>query len=134
MLQSLRDGLSRRKWLAGLFLAPIVLIFSFWGGSNQLGSGNAGRDDAGVVDGEKIPANEAVEAWQETQKRWSQQFGTEVPADQRVRMQDNILDNLVMRKVMQQRMDQENYRVGEQRILAEIEKIPAFRNEQGNYD
>jgi peptidyl-prolyl cis-trans isomerase D len=134
MLQSLRDGLSRRKWLAGLFLAPIVLIFSFWGGSNQLGNGNAGRDDAGVVDGEKIPANEAVEAWQDTQKRWSQQFGTEVPADQRVRMQDNILDNLIMRKVMQRRMDDENYRVSEQRILTEIEKIPAFRNEQGNYD
>jgi peptidyl-prolyl cis-trans isomerase D len=134
MLQSLRDGLSRRKWLAWVFLLPIAAIFTFWGGSNQLGNGNAGRDDAGVVDGEKIPASEAVEAWNETQKRWSQQYGTEVPVEQRARMQDDILDSLVMRRVIQRRMEAENFRVSEQRILSEIEKIPAFRNEQGHYD
>jgi len=134
MLQSLRDGLSRHKWLAWLALAPIAAIFTFWGGSNQLGGGNAGRQDAAVIDGEKIPASEAVQAWNDMQKRWSQQYGTEVPDDQRARIQDNILDNLVMRTVMQRRMDAENYRVSEQRILSEIEKIPAFRNEQGNYD
>lgn len=134
MLQRTRDFLHRHPWFAWLALAPIAGIFAFSIGSNQLGNGSAGREDAAVVNGEKIPGSEAAQAWSEMQKRWSQQFGTEVPADQRARMQDNILDNLVMRKVMQQRMQDENFRVSEQRILAEIEKIPAFRNEEGNYD
>src|SRR4051812_19822899 len=113
MLQSLRDGLGRRKWLAWVFLLPIAAIFTFWGGSNHLDLNNAGRQDAAVVDGEKIPASDAVEAWNDTQKRWSQQVGTEVPAEQRARIQDDILDSLVMRKVMQLRMNDENYRVSE---------------------
>lgn len=134
MLQRIRDRLHGSKWLAWAALAPIAATFMIWGGSNSLDFSNAGREDAAVVDGEKIPATDAVEAWSDTQQRWSQQFGTEVPAEQRARIQENILDNLVMRKVMQRRMDEENFRVSEQRILSEIEKIPAFRNEDGKYD
>ena len=36
MLLRIRDGLQRRKWLAWFALAPIALIFMFWGGSNSL--------------------------------------------------------------------------------------------------
>src|SRR5690349_8248278 len=105
MLQRIRDGLHGRKWLAWLALAPIAGIFIVWGGSNSLDRNGATREDAAKVNGETIPAQEATKAWNDTQRRWAQQVGTEIPADQRARMQDNILDQLVLEKVLQQRLD-----------------------------
>src|SRR5215510_10004126 len=113
MLQRIRDGLHGRKWLAWLALFPIAAIFVFWGGSSSLDFTGASNRDAAEVDGEKIPASEATKAWSETQARWSQQFGAEIPAEQRVRIQDNILDQLVLQKLLENRLDKQNFHVSE---------------------
>ena len=81
MLQRIRDGLHGRKWLAWLALAPIAGIFIVWGGSNSFDHSGGARQDAGKVNGETIPAQEAAKAWTDTQRRWSQQFATEIPAE-----------------------------------------------------
>ena len=47
---------------------------------------------AAEVNGEEIPATEATQAWSDTQARWSRQFGTDIPHEQRVAMQANILE------------------------------------------
>ena len=133
MLQRIRDGLHTHKWLAWLALLPIALIFSFWGGSRN-DTGGTSREDAAKVNGETIPATEAAKAWSDTQARWSQQFGTEIPAAQRAKIQDNILDNLVLRKLIEQRLDDANYRVSTAKVLAEFEKIPSFKGADGKYD
>ncbi len=93
----------------------------------------AANTDAAKVDGEAIPASEASKAWSDTQARWSQQFGTEIPEDQRVRIQENILDNLVLSKLLDMRLDEQKFAVSEAKILAEIQQVPAFQNE-GKYD
>jgi peptidyl-prolyl cis-trans isomerase D len=134
MLQSLRDGLNRRKWLAWFALAPIALIFTFWGGSNSLDFNGTSRQDAAVVNGDKIPATEATKAWSETQARWSQQFGTEIPVEQRARIQDNILEQLVLQKLLEKRLDDEHFQVSEGRVLTEIQNVPAFKGADGKYD
>jgi peptidyl-prolyl cis-trans isomerase D len=134
MLQRIRDGLHGRKWLAWLALLPIGLIFAFWGGSNTLDHSGAARQDAAEVDGEKIPANEATKEWSQAQARWAQQTTEDMPADQRIRIQANILDGLVERKLLDQRFANQNYRVGDARVLSEIEKIPAFKGADGKYD
>jgi hypothetical protein len=120
MLQRIRDGLHGRKWLAWLALFPIAAIFVFWGGSSSLDFSGSTRQDAAVVNGEKIPANDATKAWSETQARWAQQFGTDIPTEQRARIQDNILDQLVLQKLLENRLDAQHYRVSEQRVLTEI--------------
>lgn len=134
MLQSIRDGLHNKKWLAWLALFPIAAIFIFWGGSNSLDFSGTSSQDAVVVDGEKVPATEATKAWSETQARWSQQFGSEIPAEQRARIQDNILDQLVLQKLLENRLDKQNFHVSEQRVLTAIQNIPAFKGADGRYD
>ena len=134
MLQRIRDGLHGRKWLAWLALFPIALIFVFWGGSNSLDLSGAGQDDAAEVDGEKIPAEEATRAWSEAQANWSRQFGMEIPAEQRARMQENIIEGLVRQKLIETRLEEERFRVSDARVLAEFEKIPAFKGSDGKYD
>jgi peptidyl-prolyl cis-trans isomerase D len=134
MLQQIRDGLHTRKWLAWLALFPIALIFVFWGGSNTLDFSGVSGQDAAKVDGEKIPATEATKAWSDTQARWSQQFGTEIPEEQRARIQDNILESLVMQKLLELRLDNEHFRVSDARVLSEIQKNPSFKGADGNFD
>jgi peptidyl-prolyl cis-trans isomerase D len=134
MLQRIRDGLQGQKWLAAVVLGAVGLTFVFWGGTSSLDFSGAGGRDAAKVDGESIPAESATRAWSDTQSRWSQQFGTEIPADQRERMQDNILEDLVRQKLIEDRLEQERYRVSEARVLGEFQKIPAFRGADGKFD
>jgi peptidyl-prolyl cis-trans isomerase D len=49
-------------------------------------------------------------------------------------MQDKILEQLVVEKVLQQRLDDEHYRVGEQRVLTELQNFPPFKGQDGRYD
>jgi peptidyl-prolyl cis-trans isomerase D len=134
MLQRIRDGLHNKKWLAWLALFPIAAIFIFWGGSNSLDFNGTSRQDAAIVDGDKIPATEATKAWSQTQARWSQQFGTDIPPEQRARIQDSILEQLVLQKLLENRLDEEHFHVSEARVLAEIQNIPAFKGADGKYD
>jgi peptidyl-prolyl cis-trans isomerase D len=133
MLQRIRDGLQGQKWLAWLILGLIGATFVFWGGSSSLDFSGFAKTEAAKVDGEVIPATEAMKAWSDTQARWSQQFGTEIPDDQRVRIQENILENLVLSKLLDTRLEEHKYAVGEAKVLAEIQRVPAFQNE-GRYD
>ena len=134
MLQRIRDGLHGRKWLAWFALAPIALIFTFWGGSNSLDFNGVSNTTAAEVDGVKIPAIEATRAWNDTQARWAQQFGTDIPAERRVALQQNILDSLVLRKLIEKRLADEHYRVSNATVLAEFQNIPQFHGPDGKFD
>jgi peptidyl-prolyl cis-trans isomerase D len=133
MLQRIRDGLQGQKWAAWLILGAIGATFVFWGGSSSFDFTGVANTEAAKVEGEVIPATEASKAWSDTQARWSQQFGTDIPDDQRVRIQENILENLVLTKLLDIRLGKFNYAVSETKVLAEIQRVPAFQNE-GKYD
>ena len=134
MLQRIRDGLQGQKWLAWIILGAIGLTFVFWGGSGALDPGGGATQGAASVDGEDIPAFEATRAWSETQNRWATQVGTDMTDEQRVRFQEGIIDNLVLRKVIETRLRDGNYRVSEQAVLGEFQNIPAFQGADGKYD
>jgi len=134
MLQRIRDGLQGQRWLAWGVLGAIGLTFIFWGGSGALDFTNMASRSAAKVDGEEIPANEATKAWSDTQMRWSQQFGTEIPEAQRARIQDNILDNLVLQRLLKMRLEGEFYRVSDGRVLGEFQNVPAFKGPDGKFD
>src|SRR6187549_3319368 len=133
MLQRIRDGLSGQKWLAWIILGAVGATFVFWGGSNSLDFTGVGKQTAAEVDGVEIPASEAARAWSDTQARWSRQFGTDIPPEQRVAMQQNILDNLVLRKLIEKRLEDAHYRVSEAAVLDRVHSIPQFQID-GKYD
>jgi peptidyl-prolyl cis-trans isomerase D len=133
MLLRIRDGLQRQKWLGWTILGLIGATFVFWGGSSSLDFTGMTNTEAAKVDGEVIPASEASKAWSDTQSRWSQQFGTEIPEDQRIRIQENILENLVLSKLLDMRLDGQKFAVSEAKVIAEVQQVPAFQNE-GKYD
>jgi hypothetical protein len=124
MLQRIRDGLQASKAITWVILGAIGLTFVFWGGSGALDLGGGATQGAATVDGEDIPAFEATRAWSETQNRWATQVGTEMTDEQRKNFQQGIIDSLVMRKVIESRLRDGNYRVSEQTVLGEFQNIP----------
>jgi peptidyl-prolyl cis-trans isomerase D len=123
-----------RKWIAWLALAPIAAIFVFWGGSNTLDFSGVSKQDAAEVDGTKIPATKATKMWAMAQRQWSQQVGTDIPDEQRTRMQENILDQLVVEQILDNRFAKAHFRVSDARVLSEFERQPAFKGADGKYD
>src|SRR3954468_10528366 len=101
MLLRIHDVMQGQKGLAWVVLGAIGATFVFWGGSNSLDFNGVSNTTAAEVDGTEIPASEATRAWSDTQARWSQQFGTDIPPEQRVAIQQNILDGLVLRKLVE---------------------------------
>jgi peptidyl-prolyl cis-trans isomerase D len=134
MLQRIRDGLQGQKWFAWVVLGLIGLTFVFWGGTGALDFTGMTSNNAAKVDGAEIPASEATKAWSETQMRWSQQFGTEIPEEQRARIQDNILENLVLQKLLQVRLEESWFRVSDGRVMGEMQNVPAFKGSDGKFD
>ena len=136
MLQRIRDGLQGQKWLAWLVLGAIGLTFVFWGGSGALDfSGMSNTDRRRSRRRSRFPPSEATQAWSDTQARWSRQFGTEIPDEQRVAIQKNILDDLVLRKLVEKRLD--DAALPRERCHAcsrEFQKIPQFQGPDGKFD
>jgi peptidyl-prolyl cis-trans isomerase D len=134
MLQRIRDRLQGQKWLAWVVLGAIGATFIFWGGTNSLDFNGTSKNDAAKVDGEEIPASQAAQAWGELQNRWATQYGTDIPADQKVKMQDGILDQLVMQKLIKNRLHDQHYRVSEAQVLAEFQNYSVFKGVDGKFD
>jgi peptidyl-prolyl cis-trans isomerase D len=134
MLQRIRDGLQGSKVITWAILGAIALTFVFWGGSGALDPGSSNTTGAARVDDEEIPAFEATRAWSEAQNRWATQVGTEMTAEQRAKFQEGIIDNLVLRKVIETRLRDGDYRVSDKLVLAEFQNIPAFQDADGKYD
>jgi peptidyl-prolyl cis-trans isomerase D len=134
MLQRIRDGLQGQKWLAWVLLGAIGLTFVLWGGAGSLDFSGVTKNTAAEVDGIDIPASEATRAWSEMQARWSRQFGTDIPAEQRVAMQKNIIDGLVLRRLIERRLQDAHYRVSDATVLAEFQNVPQFHGPDGKFD
>jgi peptidyl-prolyl cis-trans isomerase D len=134
MLQRLRDGLQGQKWLAWLVLGAIGATFVFWGGTNSLDFNGTSKNEAAKVNGDEIPAEQARQQWAETQNRWAQQFNADIPADQAAKMQDDILDQLILQKLITSRLHDQKYRVSDAKVLAEVQGISAFKGADGKFD
>jgi peptidyl-prolyl cis-trans isomerase D len=134
MLQRIRDGLQGQKWLAWLVLGAIGLTFVFWGGSGALDFSGMSTRTAAEVDGVEIPAEEATRAWSEAQADWSRQFGTDIPSERRTAIQQSILDRLVMRSLVEKRLDDSHFRVSNATVLSQLQNISAFHGPDGKYD
>jgi len=114
MLQTIRDKIS--GWFAAVFLGAVALVFIFWGIDFQAGA----IPDAARVNGEKIPADAMLRAWQERQSQLQQMLRAELPADLVKSQQAALLDERIRTTLLTQRTKEMGYRVSDEEVAQTI--------------
>jgi peptidyl-prolyl cis-trans isomerase D len=133
MLQSIRDGLHRHKWLGYVVLGALALVFAAWGAYGIVNLNIDNANYAAEADGQKISIQQARSAWGQQEARLQQSFGAQdIPATLRERFQDQVLEGLIRDALMTQRTHDLGYRVTETDVQDAIRNEPAFQIE-GKY-
>ena len=133
MLQKIGDSLKGKKILPWLILAPLALIFAFWGATGMVSMDFLGAQTwAAKVNGKQVPLQEANDVWRNQQSQWQQQFGTDIPDDVRAELQEGVLERLIRARIVGDRSQDGGYRVSAERVQQEILSEPAFQVE-GKY-
>src|SRR6185437_14071202 len=96
MLQSIRDGLHRHKWLGYVVLGALALVFAAWGAYGIVNLNVDNANYAAEASGQKISIQQARNAWGREEAQMQQRFGSaELPAVLRSRFQDQVLERLI---------------------------------------
>jgi peptidyl-prolyl cis-trans isomerase D len=121
MLQTIRDKIT--GVVATFFLGAIAVVFVFWGIDFKSGA----QDFAAKVDGESIPVQSLVQAWQQRQRQLQQMLRDELPEDLKKQQQQALLDQLVRQTLLAQRAERAGYRVTDQALARRVMEHPAFQ-------
>jgi len=132
MLQSIRDKLESQKWLTYVVLGLLALIFAAWGAYGLVNFNAGGTSYAAEAGGQKIPAEQARNAWLNQQTQYQQQLGREIPPDMKARMQDQLLEQMIRQSLLTERSKELGYRVSDAEIMKAVREEPAFQIE-GQY-
>jgi len=97
------------------------------GSTPGAGTSHAAGRYAATVNGDEIPMLEFREAYQAQLLRQQEAFQGELPAPLQEQLQRNVLEGLVQQKVLAQFIDDEGYRVDDQRVAAFVRNQPAFQ-------
>ena len=128
MLQKIGDSLKGKKILPWLILAPLALIFAFWGATGMVSMDFLGAQTwAAKVNGKQVPLQEANDVWRNQQSQWQQQFGTDIPDNVRAELQEGVLERLIRARLVGDRSQDGGYRVSAERVQQEILSEPAFQ-------
>jgi peptidyl-prolyl cis-trans isomerase D len=127
MLQSIGDALKGKKIFAWLILIPLVVVFAIWGATGAVSLDFFGPQNyAAKVNGERIEATEATEAYQRAQSDWQVNFGSEMPPDVRLSTQLEVMERLIRQRLVASRSDQ-GYRISSNHVEQAIRAEPAFQ-------
>jgi peptidyl-prolyl cis-trans isomerase D len=133
MLQRIRDGLHRHKWLGYVVLGALALVFAAWGAYGIVNLNVGSTNYAAEAGGEKISLQQARNAWSREESRLQQSFGgQDIPASLRDRFQDQVLEGLIRDALMTERTHDLGYRVTDTDVQDAIRNEPAFQIE-GQY-
>jgi peptidyl-prolyl cis-trans isomerase D len=133
MLQRIRDGLHRHKWLGYVVLGALALVFAAWGAYGIVNLNIENANYAAEAGGQKISIQQARNAWSREEGRLQQSFGgADLPAGLRERFQDQVLEGLIRDALMTQRTHDLGYRVSDSDVQEAIRSEPAFQIE-GKY-
>ncbi len=133
MLQRIRDGLHRHKWLGYVVLGALALVFAAWGAYGIVNLNIDNANYAAEAGGQKISIQQARNAWTREESRLQQSFGgQDIPAALRERFQNEVLEELIRDALMTERSHDLGYRVTEADIQNAIRNEPAFQIE-GKY-
>src|SRR5690606_37406020 len=121
MLQRIHDSVGR--WVAGIILGLLAVAFVFWGVDFSLG----GASLAAKVNGEKIPLTEFERELRARENEFRQTNRIEIDDQLSREMRRSVIEELIRREALQQRVDEKGYRVSDQRLLEFVYSIPAFQ-------
>ena len=126
MLQSIRDGLGRHKWLQYTLLGALALVFAAWGAYGFVNLNVGASSYAAEAGSEKISLQRARNAWLQMQQRFG---GADLPDALRTRFQDQVLENLIQEALMTERTRDLGYRATDAAVQDAISKVPGFQIE-----
>ena len=132
MLQRIRDSLQSQKWITYVVIGALILVFAVWGAYGIVDLSLGPPNYAAKANGEKIELKEAQEAWQRQLVMWQRQFGGEVPAEMKARMQDQMLEAMVNDALLHAHVNKLGYRISEQSVHDQVRQVPQFQFE-GKY-
>jgi peptidyl-prolyl cis-trans isomerase D len=121
MLHIFRESLGRV--IAIVLLALIAVTFVFFGIDFSITRSSY----AAKVNGGKIPIQEFEQELQDTQNQYQQSNRVELTDDLRRQLRRYVLDQMITREALVQQALREGYRVSDQRVIADIQSIPAFQ-------
>jgi peptidyl-prolyl cis-trans isomerase D len=102
----------------------ICLGFVFWR-ADFGGAGTAAF--AAKVNGDNISINEFDRELQARQNQYQQLYRTELSEDMRREMRLSVIEDMVRDAVLKQRVDDQGYRISDERLAAYIRSVSAFQ-------
>jgi len=133
MLQNIGDKLKSQRWLAMLILGPLALIFAVWGAYGVANLDFAGKNYGLKINGETVPVATLQQAWQQRLSDYAQQLRGEVPAAQKQRLQQELVEEIVRRTLLTQAARRYGYRVSDAELSQAIRSEAAFQVD-GKFD
>ena len=121
MLQKIRDRIS--GWFAAVFLGAIAVVFIFWGIQFE----STVTAEAAEVNGEDIPAQLVLQAWQDRHSELQQQLRDELPPALVKSEQQKLIDQFIDRELLIQRAHESGYRVSDRELAETLRQIPALQ-------
>ena len=100
MLQRIRDGLGRHKWLQYTLLGALALVFAAWGAYGIVNLNVDNANYAAEAAGQKISIQQARNGWLQMQQRFG---GADLPDALRAHFQDQVLEGLIREALMTER-------------------------------
>ncbi len=122
------EGSAKRKWITYIFVGALSIVFAAWGAYGIVNLSFGGSNYAAEAGGSKITLEEARNAWLREQAQWQQRSGgTDIPAELRARLQDQVLEGMISRALIAKRTHDLGYRVGHDELIEAVHNEPAFQ-------
>jgi peptidyl-prolyl cis-trans isomerase D len=121
MLQKIRESIT--GWVAWTIIITIGVVFAVWGIDLTI----TPRAVAAKVNGEEVPLEPVRRAYQEQLSEFQQAIRGDVPEELATEIRRGVIEQFVRRELLQQRIEDQGYRVGDAALMNHIQSYEAFQ-------
>ena len=121
MLQKIREKIT--GWVAWAIIITIGVVFAVWG----IDLSFTPRAVAAKVNGEDVPIEPVRRAYQEQISRFQQAMRGDIPEEFLTEIRRGVIEQFVRRELLQQRVSEQRYRIGDEELLAQIQSFEVFQ-------
>ena len=123
MLQTIRDRLT--GWVATIIILVIgvALVISF----GNMNTSSVANTFAAQVNGDEIPTFEFRDVLQNQEQQWQAAYGVEIPDSLRIAIAKEVLESLVLQRLLKQYSENNGYGVSDRVVADYIRAAPAFQ-------
>jgi peptidyl-prolyl cis-trans isomerase D len=121
MLQKIRESIT--GWVAWAIIITIGVVFAVWGIDLSI----TPRAVAAKVNGGEVPLEPVRRAYQEQLSQFQQAIRGDVPEELATEIRRGVIEQFVRRELLQQRIDEQGYRVGDAALMNHIQSYEVFQ-------